>query len=116
MMVVLVTLFHGWVACASIGSTSHDAVGWSMHDVAPLSAQIDDHGHSHDEPGTDDQDAGHQHGHNPADHSHDKLDLPRLGADVAAASIDVLNAVSQVPAHPGPYFPFERPPKVIPIL
>lgn len=113
---MLVALFHGWVAYASVVSTSHDPVSWPVHNSVPLVAQSDDHGHSHDERGTDDHDAGHQHGHNAADHSHDKLDLPRTGAHASANSQNVWIAVNQAQVHPGPYFPFERPPKTIPIL
>jgi len=115
-MVVLVALFHSWVAYGSVVSTSHDPVSWPEHRSAPLAAQFDDHGHSHDEPGSDEHDAGHQHGHNAADHSHDKLDLPRTGAYAAATSTDVWSAVGQAQVHPGRYFPFERPPKTVPIL
>lgn len=115
-MVVLVALFHGWMACAGVVSNSHDPIDWPAHDNASLVAQTDGHSHSHDEPGTDDHGAGHQHGHNAADHSHDKLDLPRPGTYAATTSTDVWSAVGQAQVHPGPYFPFERPPKVNPIL
>lgn len=38
---------------------------------AELAAQIEDHGHAHDDGEPNEQSAGHSHGHNPTDHSHE---------------------------------------------
>ncbi len=38
---------------------------------AELAAEVADHGHSHDTGDENERDAGHMHGHNPADHNHD---------------------------------------------
>lgn len=45
---------------------------------AELSVEVGDHGHSHDDGEIEEQRAGHDHGHNPADHSHE---TPHLLAD-----------------------------------
>lgn len=116
MMVLVVALFHGWLASASVVSSSHDSIALPAHHSDESSMHAGGHGHSHDEPEPDEHDAGHRHGHNAADHSHDKLDVPRAGVHAALQSNETWRAVAQTRVDPGPSFPFERPPKTIPKL
>ncbi|WP_222872662.1 hypothetical protein [Hankyongella ginsenosidimutans] len=55
-------------------STSHNPVALAAAEAArhaELAAQIEAHGHSHDDGEADERSPGHSHGHNPADHSHE---------------------------------------------
>ncbi|PLC48099.1 hypothetical protein CR159_20155 [Pollutimonas subterranea] len=78
---------------------------------AELSVEISDHGHSHDFGLEEEKQAGHLHGHNPVDHSHEIQNLPPEVA-VALASIpqtwDLVPSLSKLPHHS---FLLERPPK-----
>jgi hypothetical protein len=115
LLIVLFALIHGWGAYASVISSSHDPVAWSEPASALADANSPHHGHSHDDIGTDDGGSEGLNGHNAADHSHDKPNLPRSGAQAAIASADDWNPTGQVPLRPAPYFAFDRPPKPLPL-
>lgn len=116
MMVLIVALFHGWLACASVVSSSHDSIPMPAHHGEDFSTHAGGHGHSHDEPDPNAHDAGHKHGHNAADHSHDKLDVPRDDVYIALHANEIWRAAAPQRVDPGPSFPFERPPRTIPAL
>ena len=63
------------VAVGVVAFASHAVPAGGVLDDASILAQADgDGGHSHDDDGDSrDRTAGHTHGHNPADHSHDTL-------------------------------------------
>lgn len=115
LLIVLFALIHGWGSYASVVSSSHDPVAWSEPGSALVEAHSATHGHNHDEPETDDGGSESPNGHNAADHSHDKPNLPRSGAQAAMASADDWRLVHQVPFYPAPYFAFDRPPKHLPL-
>lgn len=55
-------------------SASHNPTALAAAEAArhaELAAQIEKHGHSHDDGEADEQTFGHTHGHNPADHTHE---------------------------------------------
>lgn len=68
----LLMLSHALFAFSSAISLSHDPLRACTHAHAFADADTgqDDHGHRHDD--FEDEGGPHQHGHNPADHSHDK--------------------------------------------
>ena len=116
-LIALVAVFHGWVSYAGIVSASHDPAVWSVHGQLPLLAEADDdeHGHPHD--GADGQAGdGHQHGHNAADHSHDKPNVPRGNGHPVVSPTDVWLAAHPASAYASPHYPFERPPRTVPTL
>ena len=110
-MIVLLALVHGWGSYASVVSSSHDRAFWSGPGEAALEVFGSGHGHSHDDPEAEIGDPEREGGHNAADHSHDKPNLPRNGAQAAMAAADDWSPVDQAPLHPAPYFAFDRPPK-----
>ncbi|MFW7342575.1 hypothetical protein V0R37_13685 [Pollutimonas sp. H1-120] len=95
-------------------STSHDPLALASAEKlrhTELSAELSDHGHSHDFGLEEEKQTGHLHGHNSADHSHETQDIPP----------EVLVALAHMPQiwHPAPpqskplkySFLLERPPK-----
>lgn len=55
-------------------SASHNPIALAAAEAArhaELAAQIEAHGHSHDDGEADEQSPVHSHGHNPADHTHE---------------------------------------------
>ncbi|TVT77946.1 MAG: hypothetical protein FHP92_01815 [Denitromonas halophila] len=119
-MIIFVTLFYGWTNYANIVSASHEPAAWLTHaDSQTLLVTADDHAHAHDH---DDllmveHDGGaHQHGHNALDHSHDKQNLPYRGEHLTLDSATHWERTPQASVPPGPSFPFERPPRVIPVV
>ncbi len=117
LLVVMVALFQGWASYASIVSLSHDAGNWPTHERALLAAESHgtEHSHDDDEPQTDDRGVLHQHGHNAADHSHEKPSLPRSAVQPALSAAEVWRASLHVLAYPAPCFVFERPPQFLPV-
>ncbi|MER9056788.1 hypothetical protein [Mesorhizobium sp. M0228] len=60
-------------------SASHDPIALAAAAAerhAGAAAQIEDHGHAHDDGVADEQSPGHFHGHNAADHSHETASTP----------------------------------------
>lgn len=60
-------------------AASHDPVALADAEAerhAQLGAEIAEHGHSHDDGEDHERTAGHSHGHNPADHSHETPTAP----------------------------------------
>lgn len=115
LLIVLFALMHGWGSFANVVSSSHDPAAWSEPGSALVEAHFLHHGHSHEDFGTDDGGSENLNGHNAADHSHDKPNLPRNGAQVAMAATDDWSLADPVPFHPAPYFAFDRPPKILPL-
>lgn len=96
-------------------SASHDPFALAAAEKqrhAELSAEISHHGHSHDFGHEEEKRAGHLHGHNSVDHSHETQNLPP----------EVLIAVAHIPRiwRPAPSpskspeysFLLKRPPKL----
>lgn len=108
-MVLLAALFHGWVAFASVVSSSHDPVGWPGQAAAVLAG---DHGHSHDLP-ADDHDPGQHSTHDAADHSHDKPNLPTERFSGTPGVARVWGPVNAIAVPAGPFFSFDRPPRTV---
>lgn len=66
-------------------SESHDLVATATAEAlrhAELAAQIETHGHSHDDGFGEEQGPGHSHGHNPGDHTHETPAMPPGGTFV----------------------------------
>jgi len=74
-LVALLMLSHGLLAFSSVVSQSHDPLRaiTSAHELAHVDTDQDDHGHGHE---ADDEGGVPQNDHNPADHSHEKPNLP----------------------------------------
>jgi len=107
----LLMLSHALFAFSSAISLSHDPLRATTHAHAFADADTgqDDHGHRHDD--VEDEGGPHQHGHNPADHSHDKPNVPPTHAvDVPPLSNQWI-ADERRPDYPAPCATLERPPK-----
>lgn len=97
-------------------SPSHDPVALAAAEAerhALLEAQIAEHGHSHDDGEEHEQVAGHTHGHNPADHSHETPTTPPGGAPVVPALVEAIVPMARETAHLGTTYRLERPPRPI---
>lgn len=67
------------LSAPSGNSASHDALALAAAEAerhAELAAEIAAHGHVHDEGDLDERNPGHAHGHDSADHLHDKAGAP----------------------------------------
>lgn len=107
----LLMLSHALFAFSSAISLSHDPLRASTHAQAFADADTgqDDHGHRHDD--FEDEGGPHQHGHNPADHSHDKPNVPPTHAMGIPPLSDQWLADERRPAYPAPCALLKRPPK-----
>lgn len=96
-------------------STSHNPFALASAEKlrhAELSAEISDHGHSHDFGFEEEKQAGHLHGHNSVDHSHETQDIP---PEVLLALVHIPQAWRPTPPQSKPLkysFLLERPPKL----
>ncbi|KAA3649288.1 MAG: hypothetical protein DWQ11_19950 [Proteobacteria bacterium] len=118
-MVVFVTLFYSWANYANVVSGSHEPAAWLAHaEGSALSLAVGDHAHDHGDPLLSAGHDGdmHQHGHNALDHGHDKQNLPHRGATVALDGVTVWAPTAHATMPPSPHFPFERPPRVNPLI
>ena len=95
-------------------SASHDPVALALAEVerhAVLAAHDAGHGHSHEDGRSDERRAGHSHGHNPADHTHD---VPTPAVFPGQADPMVGNAwvgLGPLSHNTGPSFRLDRPPR-----
>ncbi|WP_163001475.1 hypothetical protein [Pannonibacter phragmitetus] len=97
-------------------SQSHDPVGLAKAESqrhAQLDAEIAEHGHSHDDGEEHEQVAGHSHGHNPADHSHDIPTTPPGSATILSTYVRTWVPMPPQTAHIGASYRLERPPRPI---
>jgi hypothetical protein len=84
------TLTLGMQVSAANISVSHLPVSEELIEQArhaALSIEVDGHGHSHEDGEIDEQHVGHNHGHNPSDHSHE---TPHLLAHFYSGSRDMI--------------------------
>jgi hypothetical protein len=73
-IVVAFTMALGIVLSPIGSSNSHNPIALAAAEAsrhAELAAQVEAHGHAHDDGVADEQSPGHAHGHNPADHTHE---------------------------------------------
>ncbi|MES0037786.1 hypothetical protein NKJ74_21400 [Mesorhizobium sp. M0046] len=96
-------------------SASHDPIALAavVERHGGAAAQIENHGHAHDDGVADEQIPGHFHGHNAADHSHETASTP---ADFAPTVPQVERGWLNYPPtfiDPGTTFRLERPPRPI---
>jgi ABC-type nickel/cobalt efflux system permease component RcnA len=94
-------------------SASDDPFALAAERHAQLEAEIAEHGHSHDDGEDHERTAGHSHGHNPADHSHE---TPTTPPNIIPAVLTLIPA--QVPTRPETVhldatYRLERPPRPI---
>ncbi|MER9791615.1 hypothetical protein [Mesorhizobium sp. M0213] len=94
-------------------STSHDpiALATAVERHGGAGAQIEDHGHAHDDGVSGEQSSEHFHGHNAADHSHETASTP---ADFAPTVPQVERGWLNYPltfVDPDTTFRLERPPR-----
>jgi hypothetical protein len=73
-LVGLLMLSHALFAFSSATSLSRAPLRATTHAHTGAATDQNDHGHSDDD--FEDEGSPHQHGHNPADHSHDKPNVP----------------------------------------
>lgn len=114
LFVVFVAVFQGWMSFAGIASSAHDPTLWTVQASATLLAGEHDANHSHDDTSVDDPVEKHQHGHNAADHSHDKPSLTTRAGDRTLSPARNWLVAQDSLAYPSPFFVFERPPKSLP--
>ena len=107
----LLMLSHALFAFSSASSLSHDPLRATTHVPAFAAADLgqEDHGHSHDD--FEDEGGPHQHGHNAADHSHDKPNVPPAHAMGIPPLSDQWVADDRRSVYPAPCATLERPPK-----
>ncbi|MER9850302.1 hypothetical protein NKJ55_23805 [Mesorhizobium sp. M0106] len=93
-------------------STSHDPIAVAaVERHGGAAAQIEDHGHPHDDWVSGEQSSDHFHGHNAADHSHETASRPSdFAPTVPQVERSWLNS-SPTFIDPGTVFPLERPPR-----
>lgn len=114
--VVAFTMALGMVLSPTGRSVSHNPIALAVAEAArhaELAAQVEAHGHAHDDGLAGEQSPGHAHGHNPADHTHES----------ASAALDFAQPVLPIrrmwQAYPPLFanlesgFRLERPPKPI---
>lgn len=80
---------------------------------AELQTEIAEHGHSHDDRENHARMAGHSHGHNPADHSHETPTTPPGSAPAVLALIPAWAPTPPETVHIGTTYRLERPPRRI---
>jgi hypothetical protein len=114
-LIVVLMLSHASLAVSNVVSPSHDPLRamTHAHNLAGADADQDAHDHSHEE-----HDAGgmHQHGHNPADHSHDKPNLPPALTVAMLLLSNRWNADEHRLVYPSPCSSLERPPKSLSMM
>jgi hypothetical protein len=110
-LVALLVLSQALVAFSNAISPSHDPlrVTTHAHPLADAETNPDDHGHSHEV--LDDEGGMHQHGHNPADHSHDNPNGPPTHAMNTSPFSNRWLADEHRLVYPAPCAYLERPPK-----
>ena len=73
-LVIAFAMTLGMLSSPIGSSASHNPIALAAAEAArhaELTAQVEAHGHSHDDGEVDEQSPGHSHGHNPADHTHE---------------------------------------------
>jgi hypothetical protein len=110
-LVALLVLSQALVAFSNAISPSHDPlrVTTHAHPLAGAETGQDDHGHRHEV--FDDEGGLHQHGHNPADHSHDNPNVPPTHAMNPSPLSNRWLANKPRLVYPAPCACLERPPK-----
>ncbi|APR02939.1 hypothetical protein [Thauera chlorobenzoica] len=108
-LIGLLMLSHALFAFSSATSLSHAPLRATTHSHAGATTDQYDHGHSHDD--FEDEGGPHQHGHNAADHSHDKPNVPPTHAIGVPPLSNQWIAEERRPAYPAPCATLERPPK-----
>lgn len=110
-LIGLMILSHALLAFSSVTSPSHDSLTTTIHAHTLSDAGMDWDGHGHKHEDFEDADGAHQHGHNPADHSHDKPNLPPTYAVRLTALSNQWIADEHRLVYPAPCACLERPPK-----
>lgn len=110
-LIGLLMLSHALLAFSSATSLSHDPLHASTHAQASEGADGDTEqvGYGHGD--FEDEGGAHQHGHNPADHSHDKPNVPPTHATEVPPLSNQWVADERRLAYPAPCACLERPPK-----
>lgn len=97
-------------------SPSHDPASAAVAEAvrhAELAAQIEAHGHAHDDGVGEEQKPGHSHGHNPGDHSHETPNVPPGGMIIACSVVRDWTATRASVQLPGEQSRLDRPPRQI---
>lgn len=96
------------------GSSSHDPIAVAQAEAErhqALSAEIAEHGHSHDDGLSSEAHSGHLHGHNATDHLHDTPGDPPSMPDMLAASGESWDVANIYDILPLQIFELDRPPR-----
>ncbi|RST86568.1 hypothetical protein EJC49_09820 [Aquibium carbonis] len=115
MVVAFATAFGSLLPHAK-QSPSHDPFALAAAEAerhAQLEAEFAEHGHSHDDGMEHERAAGHLHGHNPADHSHETPTTPPDDVPVVPALVRAIVPTPPDAAHLGASYRLERPPRPI---
>ncbi|PSM19725.1 hypothetical protein [Nitratireductor sp. StC3] len=115
-LVLAVAMAFGSLLPHASHSPSHDPVALAAVEAerhAQLEAEIAEHGHSHDDGEDHEQVAGHSHGHNPADHSHETPTTPPGSSPDVPTLVQAIVPTSPDAAHLGASYRLERPPRPI---
>jgi len=113
-IIIAVAVVLGIALPPAASSASHDPVAAVIAEAlrhAELAAQVEAHGHAHDDGVGEEQGPGHSHGHNPGDHSHETPNLPPGNGIIARSSVRDWTSKHLSVQLPGEEFRLDRPPR-----
>lgn len=115
-LVLAVAMAFGSLLPHASQSLSHEPVALTTAETerqGQLVSEMAEHGHRHNYRGEHDRAAGHAHGHNPADHSHETPTTPPGSAPALRALVPAWVPMPPQAAHLGAIYRLERPPRLI---
>lgn len=115
-LIALLIFTHASLALSSAISPSHDPLRSITHAHSHVAAQTEPHDHGHRHDVLDEEETRHQHGHNPADHSHEKPNVPPSHALGITPLANQWAAIERHLVYPAPCACLERPPKALPSI
>lgn len=114
-VIALMMVVSTWVFMAT-GFAAHNPGTLGRVQVerhATLKTQQSGEDHVHDDGSVEERVSGHQHGHNPGDHSHETARAAQTFTVIAVSAYNSLHALSDRFVHQGVATTLERPPKPI---
>ncbi|MFH1558568.1 MAG: hypothetical protein ABII76_27530 [Pseudomonadota bacterium] len=115
-IIIAIAVVLGIALPPAASSASHDPVAAVVAEAlrhAELAAQVEAHGHAHDDGVGEEQDPDHSHGHNPGDHSHETPDVPPGDIVIMRSVVRDWTASRVFLYNPGENSQLDRPPRPI---
>jgi hypothetical protein len=106
---------HCWMSFANAVSLSHHPAQARSAGHGEFSAGAHQHGHRHDQPLSGEDRGMPASEHHGTDHSHDKPNLPASVGLAALHLPDYLHGIEHDLVDDPPHYPFERPPRPLPL-